>query len=174
MKGVRLLNFTLWPIDTAAFDTFGDLEVSLLVNHFKPLLENEVSLSAVPTEQSAFKHYAAQNFQGNSNIWPLLLTHYRVKFLNLVLLIEILPISNATVEHGFSTMRPIKTDWRSRLSEETLDYLLRISTNGPPLSKFNPNPAVEQFFSTLRRPDATPYGSRKRSHSVLETEMDTD
>ena len=69
MKGVRLLNFTLWPIDTAAFDTFGDLKVSLLVNHFKPLLEkNEVSLSAVPTEWSAFKHYAAQNFQGNSNI----------------------------------------------------------------------------------------------------------
>lgn len=28
IKGVRLLNFTLWPIDTAAFDTFGDLEVS--------------------------------------------------------------------------------------------------------------------------------------------------
>ena len=75
MKGVRLLNFTLWPIDTAAFDTFGDLEVSLLVNHFKPLLEkNEVSLSAVPTEWIAFKHYAAQNFQGNSNIWPVLLT----------------------------------------------------------------------------------------------------
>ena len=83
-------------------------------------------------------------------------------------------ISNTTVERGFSTMRQIKTDWRSRLNEETLDHLLRISTDGPPLSKFDPNPAVEQFFSTPHRPDATPYGSQKRNHSVLETEMDTD
>ena len=71
MKGVRLLNFNLWPIDTAALHASGDLEVSLLVNHFKSLLKNEVSL---PIEWSTFKHYAAQNFQRNSNIWPLLLT----------------------------------------------------------------------------------------------------
>ena len=65
------------------------MEVSLLVNHLKPLLEkNEVSLGAVPTEWSAFKHYAPQNIQGNSNIWPLLLTRYRMKFPNLVHLIK--------------------------------------------------------------------------------------
>ena len=178
MKGVRLLNFVSWPIDTPAFDTFGDLEVSLLVNHFKPLLEkNEVSLDAVPTEWSAFKYYAAQNLQGNSNIWPLLLTHYRGNFPNLAHLIEILllfPISNATVERGFSTMRQMKTDWRSRLGEETLDHLLRISADGPTLSLFNPNPAVERFFTTPRRPETTLYGSRKRSHSVLESELDSD
>ena len=178
MKGVNLLNYIVWPIDTAAFDTFGDSEVSALVNHFKPLLEkNEVSLSAISTEWTAFKYYAAQNLQGNSKIWPLLLTQYQGKFPNLIHLIEILllfPISNATVERGFSTMRRIKTDWRSRLNEETLNHLLRISSDGLPLSEFDPNPAVELFFSTPRRPDATPYGSRKRSHSALERELDTD
>ena len=70
MKGVHLLNFALWPIDTAAFVIFCDLEVVLLVNHFKSLLEkkNEVSISVMPTEWNAFKYYAAQNFQGNLNI----------------------------------------------------------------------------------------------------------
>lgn len=175
MKGVNLLNFILWPVDSDAFDTFGDLEVSLLVNHFKPLLEkNEVALSAISTEWTAFKHYAAQNFQGNSNIWPLLLTHYRVNFQNFAHLIEILllfPISNATVERGFSNMRRIKTDWRSQLNEETLDHLLRISIDGPPLPEFDPRPAVEQFFSTPRQPDTTPYGARKRR---LESDTDSD
>ena len=44
------------------------------------------------------------------------------------------------------------TDWRSRLSEETLDYLLRISIDGPPLSKFDSNPAVEQHTSSDQMP----------------------
>ena len=61
-------------------------------------------------------------------------------------------------------------DW---LAEETVDHLLRIGTDGPPLSKLDPNPAVEQFFNIPRRPDATPYGSQKRSHSELEIELDT-
>lgn len=103
---------------------------------------------------------------------------YRDKFSNLVHLIEFFccfqSASNATVERGFSTMKRIKTDWRSRLGEETLDQLLCISTDGPPPSKFDPNPAVEQFISTPRRPDTVPYGSRKLSHSENETELDTD
>lgn len=176
MKGVNLLNFISWPsVDSAAFDTFGDVEVSLLVNHFKPLLEkNNVALSTISTEWNAFKHYAAENLTGNSNIWSLLLTHYQVNFPNLAHLIEVLllfPISNATVERGFSTMRRIKTDWRSRLNEETLDHLLRISTNGPPLSEFNLQTAVEQFLSSPRRPETIPYGTRKRR---LESDTDSD
>ena len=174
MKGVRILDFKMWPMETAAFETFGDLEISLLVDHFKTLLEkNGVSLGAISTEWSAFKHYSVQNLQGNSNIWPLLLTYHREKFPNLCHLIEILqvfPISNAKVERGFSTMRRIKTDWRSRLAEETLDHLMRISIDGVPQSQFNPIPAVQRFFSTPRRPNINPYGSRKRNHSELEND----
>lgn len=77
MKDVRLLNFKSWPTEAAAFETFGDLETSLLVDHFKPLLEkNEVSLGFISTEWSASKYYSAQNLQESSNIWPLLLMHY--------------------------------------------------------------------------------------------------
>ena len=83
MKNVGLLNFSSWPI--AAFDTFGNSEVSLFVNHFKPLLKkNEVSLSAVATEWNTFKHYAAHSIQDNLDIWSILLTSYRSKFPNFV------------------------------------------------------------------------------------------
>ena len=64
------------------------------------------------------------------------------------------------------------TDWRSRLSEETLDHLMSISINGPPLSEFDPNLVVQRFFSTPRRPEATPYGSHKLNRSELETERE--
>ena len=51
---------------------------------------------------------------------------------------------------------------------------MRISIDGPPLSKFDSNPAVQKFFSTPHRPEATPYGSRKRNRSELETEQELD
>ena len=48
-------------------------------------------------------------------------------------LLLVFPVSNATVERGFSAMKRIKSDWRNRLNEETLDNLMRISIDGPPL-----------------------------------------
>lgn len=162
MKGSRILDFNLWPTEELVLETFGDLEISLMV---------EISISAIPTEWNSFKHYWKQTLQGNTDVWPLLLTCYHEKFPNLCHLIEIIHVfrvSNAKVERGFSTMRRIKTDWRSRLAEETLDHLMRISIDGVPLSEFNPIPVVQQFFSKPRRTDTLPYGSSKRPHSQIE------
>ena len=93
---------------------------------------------------NSFKLYWVDNLrdQQQDAVWPLLLSHYREKFPNLAQLVHILlviPVSNAKVERGFSTMRRIKSDWRSSLGEETLDHLMRISIDSPPLTQFEPN-----------------------------------
>ena len=67
-------------------------------------------------------------------------------------------------------MRRIKSDWRNRHGKETLDHLMRNSIEGPPLLWFNPQVAVQKFFSTPQRPQVQPYG-RKRGHRNLMTEM---
>ena len=64
----------------------------------------------------------------------------------------VFPVSNAKVERGFSTMKRVKTDWRCSLGETVLDTIMRISIEGPELSKFDPQKAVESYFSTPRRP----------------------
>ena len=78
-------------------------------------------------------------------------TKEQVPHPNLATLVELLlvfPVSNATVERGFSAMKRIKSDWRNRLNEETLDNLMRISIEGPPLSGFDPQVAVDFFCNT--------------------------
>ena len=65
-------------------------------------------------------------------------------------------------------MRRVKNDWRSSLGESTLDHLMRISIDGPPLEHFDPQPSVKRFFSTPRRRDVQPYGPQKRKHSDTE------
>lgn len=49
-------------------------------------------------------------------------------------------------------MRRIKTDWRCNLGQDTLDHLMRLSIEGPPLDQFNPERAVEMFLQHERRP----------------------
>ena len=52
------------------------------------------------------------------------------------------PMSNGRVECVFSTLKLIKTDHRSNLSENHLDDQLRISVDGPPLNKWDSSGAV--------------------------------
>ena len=79
------------------------------------------------------------------------MSQYKEKFPNFVQLVCILLVclvSNAIVERGFSAMRRIKRDWRSSLSKDTLDHLMRISVDGLPLAQFDPTLAAQRFFST--------------------------
>ena len=49
----------------------------------------------------------------------------------------IVPVSTADCERGYSAMNKIKTDPRNRLKTETLDKLIRLSSEGPESEQFN-------------------------------------
>ena len=49
----------------------------------------------------------------------------------------ILPVSTASCERAFSAMKRIKTELRNRMKTSTLDQLMRISIEGPPMDSFN-------------------------------------
>ena len=71
-------------------------------------------------------------------------------------------VSNAVVECGFSIMRRIRSAWRCSLAEATLEHLMRITSEGPPLSAFDPGKAVAKFFSRARRPNVQPYNLKRK------------
>ena len=168
MKGVKTLDVSAWPSDDSS-DSFGLEEISGVIEHFKPLLlKHDIVVASIIDDWRAFKTYWAgvKQIKG-TNIWAMLLGCHRKQFPNLASLIEILlllPVSNAKVERGFSSMRRIKTDWRSRLGERTLDNLMRISIDGPAVSDFSSDIAVKRFFAQPRRPDVLPYMVRASGH----------
>ena len=61
----------------------------------------------------------------------------------------LVPVSTAECERSFSTMNRVKTKLRNRMSTSTLDSLIRISMEGPPLSQFNFERAAD-IWGTLR------------------------
>ncbi len=71
--------------------------------------------------------------------------------LGLIKLLFTLPMSNGRVERIFSSLKLIKTDRRSKLSENHLDDLLRISVDGPPASEWNATNAVRLWWSDKQR-----------------------
>ena len=172
MKGVKILHVSAWPSDDSR-DSFGAEEISGVIEHFKPLLKHDIAMASITDDWRAFKTYwaGAKQIKG-TNIWALLLRCHRKQFPNLASLIEILLllVSNAKVEQGFSSMRRIKPDSRSRLGERTLDNLMRIGVEGPAVSDFSSDVAVKRFFAQPRRPDVLSYGPRKRTHDESESE----
>ena len=51
-------------------------------------------------------------------------------------------------------MAKTKTDWRRSLGEGSLEALIRIKKEGPSLSEFNCERALDIFFSTTRFVDS--------------------
>ena len=65
--------------------------------------------------------------------------------------IGVLPASSAQVERLFSTMKRIKSAQRNRLKSKTLDHLMRISIEGPPVQHWDPAPALRKWESMGNR-----------------------
>lgn len=63
----------------------------------------------------------------------------------------VLPLATACCERGFSTLKRIKSDWRSRLETETLDNLMRISIDGPDLESYNAARALQHWWDKGER-----------------------
>ena len=54
-----------------------------------------------------------------------------------------LPFSNGRVEQIFSSLKVVKTSRRTNLENDTLNDLLEIYIEGPPLGCFCPDVAIE-------------------------------
>ena len=68
-----------------------------------------------------------------------------------------LPVSNGKLERCFSTLKLIKSEKRSSLSNDTLDDLLALTVDPIPLKSFNPDASIELWWKDkLRRPNQQP------------------
>ena len=76
-----------------------------------------------------------------------------MKWPNIFLISELLfslPFSTAKVERFFSTLKIIKSERRTSLNCLTLNDLLEVNVEGPTLSDFSPDQAVEIWWSSCQ------------------------
>ena len=69
----------------------------------------------------------------------------------LLSIILILPVSSVPCERGFSAANRIKIKLRNRLIVQSLDILLRISIEGPPIEQFDFTRALALYKNIKQR-----------------------
>ena len=99
------------------------------------------------TTYSSWSHYQVMKLvAGNRTL--------RTLYPNLCKLVQIcliLPLSTADCERAFSTMKRVKTPLRNRLNTKTLDSLMRIRVEGPDLSSFDFELALNNWAKLRNR-----------------------
>ena len=61
------------------------------------------------------------------------------------------PVANGTLERVFSQLKQIKNDFWCSSNENTLDELLRIAVEAPPLSKWHAEGALDLWYKEKAR-----------------------
>ena len=93
-----------------------------------------------------------------STSWQTINREFVGEARSVLLLIDLLlsiPATSVEAERGFSTLKLVKTDFRSKLSNTALNSLLRTVLLSPTEAEFNPTPAIEHWYNAVGRRQGT-------------------
>ena len=123
---LKLLNCQVWPRDPNDLLTFGNDTLQVFTDEFSEhgelLVVNSVEADELIQEFAKLKVFWLANLWHlpQEELWPLVLKDYASAYPNLInvwqIILLVIPVSNAIVERGFSTMGCVKTYYRNRLS----------------------------------------------------------
>ena len=140
--------------------SFGHEPLSFVVDRYSlPLREGGANASVIQEEWddvvSYAKDYLELTTQDYKAVWWKI---YRCidakKCRNILVDIEILfciSVFNGRVERLFSQLKLVKTDKKISLSNDSLDSLLQINVEGPPLEQWDPTEAVNSWWKEKSR-----------------------
>ena len=126
------------------------------VEYLKSAYEGDVEAAECTSEWEGLKRLFINSFSHMSmrQMTNLLCTDPSLQDMypqlsKLALIAALIPVSTADCERSFSTMNRVKTKLRNRMTTSTLDSLICISMEGPPLPQFNFERAAD-IWATLR------------------------
>jgi hypothetical protein len=155
--------------------------LDLVCQRFKtPLERASVDLAKVQEEWDDMVSYAKQYLnlvQDDYKViwWKLFNAVDSKDWSNILIIIELLfclPLSNGRLERLFSQLKLIKTQKRANLQEVTLENLLRIHVEGPPVSEWDPSVAVDLWYREKVRRVNQP--EQRKSHTSVTAEEEEE
>ena len=144
-------------------DDFAEAVEYLISIFHIPLEAKGMCVASIQDEVEDVVSYARKYLPIGSEIWYKLHTSPdSSRWPNILMLCELLfslPISTSRVEQLFSSLKMIKTKRQTSIHNSTLHDLLEINVEGPPLSSFNANAAIQLWWThccTSRRVNQNP------------------
>ena len=169
IHATRIVDFKFWP-DRDNMTDFGDCAVATLMEHFKEVLESAgVKTEKIMDEWTTLKTSVYQPGWSESLKtlkWTELNRRHGEECSNILSLVDLLlsiPAATAEAERGFNAMKTIKTDWRSRLSNDSINDLMVILLLSPEIKDFDPHRAIKLWLKD---------GPRSRRPNLKEAKVD--
>ncbi|KAK6168448.1 hypothetical protein SNE40_020979 [Patella caerulea] len=164
--------------------SYGKDEIQRLGDHFSTLLTSKgYDPSKIEDERITLWEYVIYILKSTKNVnsarsiktfWPKILRRKDQSpelrnILSLVKILLTLVFSTALVERGFSLMKRVKSDWRARLNESSLNDLMCLSLSDTTLTSFEPTHAMKLWWldSNKSRRLVDAYGPRAPKHSDI-------
>lgn len=175
-----ILNCPHWPRDdNVALADYGNEEIAMIGNHFSDVL---VANGCIPNRllpewlklKRHIKRYWQASFgsKGGMSAWKILFETWEetsndfTNVLHLIQILLVLPVASAHVERCFSLLKRILGDWRLCLGTQTIEKLMHICLDGPPIEEFQAQVFVTHWLNSgvrSRRTNIQPYGQRKQN-----------
>ncbi|XP_052575872.1 zinc finger protein 862 isoform X1 [Peromyscus californicus insignis] len=147
LKSMEVLDTMAWPsgIELACF---GNSDVLSLARSFDLSLPVGYSEEALLEEWLSLKA-ANQNLPFSMLCKNALTQHCRFPLLSKLLAVVVsVPLSTSCCERGFKAMNRIRTDERTKLSNEVLNTLMMTALNGVAVTEYDPQPAIQHWYLT--------------------------
>uniref|UniRef100_H0WPU2 Zinc finger protein 862 n=2 Tax=Otolemur garnettii TaxID=30611 RepID=H0WPU2_OTOGA len=147
LKNMEVFDTVAWPngIELAAF---GNDDILSLARYFKLSLPAGYSEEALLEEWLGLKSIS-QNLPFSMLCKNALAQHYRFPLLSkLMAVVVCVPVSTSCCERGLKAMNRIRTDERTKLSNEVLNMLMMTAVNGVAVTEYDPQPAIQHWYLT--------------------------
>jgi hypothetical protein len=151
-KAMTIVDHKRWDLDNR---NYGMDEIETIASYFEQILQNYFNLEIAKIEYQNLKALQTKKYchiKENVTFWNKVYKFHQPTFSNILKIIEICLVTawaQGTVENGFSLVRRLMPEYRSKLSNESLEELMLIKINLPILSKRLPEGEYEE--SVIKR-----------------------
>lgn len=147
LKNMEVFDTTTWPSGTE-LASFGNDDILALARYFELSMPPGYSEQALLEEWLGLKA-VAKNLPFSMLCKNALAQHGRFPLLSrLVAVVVCVPVSTSCCERGFSAMNRIRTDERTKLSNEVINMLMMTAVNGVAVTEYDPQPAIQHWYLT--------------------------
>ncbi|XP_021117165.1 sperm flagellar protein 2 isoform X2 [Heterocephalus glaber] len=176
VKATMIGSFKLWP--TKINQEFGEKEVSILTEHYEPVLEGaSVKIGEVDTEWSMLKLEIYARFQNIKKLtWDFVNSIYSHKYPNILTLVDLvlaLPACSAEAERGFSQIKRTWSHLHAKVKADRMTDILIIQLNSPDINNFDPKKAIHLWNTRTSFVPGDP-GPHSDCSSNSETQDESD
>ncbi|XP_008064175.2 zinc finger protein 862 [Carlito syrichta] len=147
LKNMEVFDTMAWP-SGSELASFGNDDILTLARYFECSLPTGYSEDALLEEWLGLKAIA-QHLPFSMLCKNALMQHCRFPLLSkLMAVVVCVPVSTSCCERGFKAMNRIRTDERTKLSNEVLNMLMMTAVNGVAVTEYDPQPAIQHWYLT--------------------------